>query len=131
MAAMEELVGQLEEGIGYSWTGLSYQERQAGAQTLLLYSLSILVVFLSLAALYESWGLPASVIMVIPLGVVGALAAVTLRGFNNDIYFQVEGRARWNRVRSPLLRAGQGRPPGRGGGARSWRSPPSRGGLLP
>ena len=76
MAAMEELAGQLEEGIGYSWTGLSYQERQAGAQTLLLYSLSILVVFLSLAALYESWGLPASVIMVIPLGVVGALAAV-------------------------------------------------------
>lgn len=89
MAAMEELAGQLEEGIGYSWTGLSYQERQAGAQTLLLYSLSILVVFLSLAALYESWGLPASVIMVIPLGVVGALAAVTLRGFNNDVYFQV------------------------------------------
>lgn len=89
MAAMEELAGKLEEGIGFSWTGISYQERQAGAQTILLYTLSILVVFLSLAALYESWSLPASVIMVIPLGVVGALIAVTLRGLNNDVYFQV------------------------------------------
>ncbi|GAB6110764.1 efflux RND transporter permease subunit [Desulfomicrobium salsuginis] len=89
MAAMEELAGKLPEGIGYSWTGLSFQERQAGSQTVLLYSLSILVVFLCLAALYESWSLPASVILVIPLGVVGALAAVSLRGLSNDVYFQV------------------------------------------
>jgi multidrug efflux pump len=89
MATMEALAGQLPEGIGYSWTGLSFQELQAGSQTLLLYGLSILVVFLCLAALYESWSLPASVILVIPLGVIGAVAAVTLRGLNNDVYFQV------------------------------------------
>lgn len=89
MAVMEELAGKLPEGIGYSWTGLSFQERQAGSQTVLLYSLSILVVFLCLAALYESWSLPASVILVIPLGVAGALAAVSLRGLSNDVYFQV------------------------------------------
>lgn len=89
MAAMESLASQLGEGIGFSWTGISYQERQAGSKTLLLYSLSILVVFLSLAALYESWSLPASVIMVIPLGIIGAVIAVTLRGLNNDVYFQV------------------------------------------
>ena len=86
---MEELAAKLPEGIGHSWTGLSFQERQAGSQTVLLYSLSILVVFLCLAALYESWSLPASVILVIPLGVVGALAAVSLRGLSNDVYFQV------------------------------------------
>jgi len=89
MTAMETLASQLPEGIGYSWTGLSFQERQAGSQTVMLYSLSILVVFLCLAALYESWSLPASVILVIPLGVAGALAAVTLRGLSNDVYFQV------------------------------------------
>jgi multidrug efflux pump len=89
MATMEALAGQLPEGIGYSWTGLSFQELQAGSQTLLLYGLSILVVFLCLAALYESWSLPASVILVIPLGVIGAVAAVSLRGLNNDVYFQV------------------------------------------
>jgi multidrug efflux pump len=89
MTAMETLAAQLPEGIGYSWTGLSFQERQAGSQTVLLYGLSILVVFLCLAALYESWSLPASVILVIPLGVAGALAAVSLRGLSNDVYFQV------------------------------------------
>ncbi len=89
MATMEALAKQLPEGIGYSWTGLSFQELQAGSQTALLYGLSILVVFLCLAALYESWSLPASVILVIPLGVIGAVAAVTLRGLNNDVYFQV------------------------------------------
>ena len=89
MAAMESLAAQLPEGFGYSWTGLSFQERKAGSQTVLLYGLSILVVFLCLAALYESWSLPASVILVIPLGVAGALAAVTLRGLSNDVYFQV------------------------------------------
>jgi len=89
MATMESLAKQLPEGIGYSWTGLSFQERQAGSQTILLYSLSIIVVFLCLAALYESWSLPASVILVIPVGIAGALAAVSLRGLTNDVYFQV------------------------------------------
>lgn len=89
MLAMEELAGKLPEGFGFSWTGLSFQERQAGAQTGMLYSLSIIVVFLCLAALYESWSLPASVILVIPIGILGALAAVSLRGLNNDVYFQV------------------------------------------
>src|SRR5690606_16092514 len=89
MATMESLARQLPEGIGFSWTGLSFQERQAGSQTTLLYSLSIIVVFLCLAALYERWSLPASVILVIPIGVLGALAAVSLRGMTNDVYFQV------------------------------------------
>ncbi|MBU4524339.1 MAG: efflux RND transporter permease subunit [Desulfomicrobium sp.] len=89
MATMETLAKELPEGIGYSWTGLSFQERQAGSQTILLYSLSIIVVFLCLAALYESWSLPASVILVIPIGIAGALAAVSLRGLTNDVYFQV------------------------------------------
>jgi len=89
MATMESLAKELPEGIGYSWTGLSFQERQAGSQTILLYSLSIIVVFLCLAALYESWSLPASVILVIPIGIAGALAAVSLRGLSNDVYFQV------------------------------------------
>lgn len=89
MAAMESLAAQLPDGVGFSWTGLSFQERQSGSQTGVLYALSILVVFLCLAALYESWSLPASVIMVIPVGVIGALAAVTLRGLTNDVYFQV------------------------------------------
>jgi multidrug efflux pump len=89
MATMEALAAQLPEGIGFSWTGLSFQERQAGSQTILLYSLSIIVVFLCLAALYESWSLPASVILVIPVGVLGALAAVSMRGLTNDVYFQV------------------------------------------
>ncbi|SFL33754.1 multidrug efflux pump [Desulfomicrobium norvegicum] len=89
MATMESLASQLPEGIGFSWTGLSFQERQAGSQTIMLYGLSIIVVFLCLAALYESWSLPASVILVVPIGVVGALAAVSLRGLTNDVYFQV------------------------------------------
>jgi multidrug efflux pump len=89
MATMENLASQLPEGIGFSWTGLSFQERQAGSQTIMLYGLSIIVVFLCLAALYESWSLPASVILVVPIGVVGALAAVSLRGLTNDVYFQV------------------------------------------
>ncbi len=89
MAAMERLAAKLPPGIGYEWTGLSLQERESGAQAPALYALSILVVFLLLAALYESWTIPLSVIMVIPLGVVGALLATTLRGLSNDIYFQV------------------------------------------
>ncbi|MDI1364534.1 MAG: efflux RND transporter permease subunit, partial [bacterium] len=89
MAAMEEIAAKLPAGIGYEWTGLSAQERESGNQAPALYALSILVVFLLLAALYESWSIPLSVIMVIPLGVVGALLATTLRGLSNDVYFQV------------------------------------------
>ena len=77
MAVMEKLAQKLPAGIGYEWTGISLQEQQSGSQAPLLYALSILVVFLSLAALYESWSMPISVIMVVPLGVLGALAAAT------------------------------------------------------
>ena len=89
MAAMERLAGKLPAGIGYEWTGLSLQERQAGAQAPGLYALSLVVVFLLLAALYESWTIPLAVIMVVPLGVVGVALATTVRGLANDIYFQV------------------------------------------
>ena len=89
MAAMEKMAAQLPAGISFEWTGLSAQERESGNQAPALYAISILVVFLLLAALYESWSIPLSVIMVIPLGVVGALLATTLRGLSNDIYFQV------------------------------------------
>ncbi|CAL4867969.1 Multidrug efflux pump subunit AcrB [Asticcacaulis sp. MM231] len=89
MDEMEKLIKQLPAGIGYEWTGLSLQERESGDQAPALYALSILVVFLLLAALYESWTIPLSVIMVIPLGVLGAVLATSLRGLNNDVYFQV------------------------------------------
>jgi multidrug efflux pump len=89
MQAMEAIAAKLPTGIGYEWTGLSLQEREAGAQAPALYALSILVVFLLLAALYESWTIPLSVILVIPLGIVGALLATAARGLSNDIYFQV------------------------------------------
>ncbi|WP_207482167.1 efflux RND transporter permease subunit [Arenibaculum pallidiluteum] len=89
MAVMEELASQLPAGIGYEWQGLSYEERLAGSQAPLLYALSILVVFLSLAALYESWTVPVSVILVVPLGIIGAVIAAQLRGLPNDVYFQV------------------------------------------
>jgi multidrug efflux pump len=89
MQAMEAIAAKLPAGIGYEWTGLSLQEREAGAQAPALYALSILVVFLLLAALYESWTIPLSVILVIPLGIVGALLATAARGLSNDIYFQV------------------------------------------
>ena len=89
MEIMERLVGQLPQGIGFEWSGISLQESQAGAQAPLLYALSILVVFLCLAALYESWAIPISVIMVVPIGVLGALAAATLFGMENDVFFQV------------------------------------------
>jgi multidrug efflux pump len=89
MLAMEELAAKLPQGIGYEWTGLSYQERMTGSQAPSLYAISLLVVFLSLAALYESWAIPLSVMLVVPLGVIGALAASTLRGLSNDVYFQV------------------------------------------
>lgn len=89
MQAMQTLAAKLPAGIGYEWTGLSYQEIQSGSQAPILYGISILVVFLCLAALYESWSIPFSVIMVVPLGVIGALLAVTLRGLENDVFFQV------------------------------------------
>ncbi len=89
MAAMEDMVAKLPPGVGYEWTGISYEEKLTGSQAPALYAISILVVFLSLAALYESWSVPAAVMLVVPLGVVGAVAAVTLRGLPNDIYFQV------------------------------------------
>jgi multidrug efflux pump len=89
MREMEKLISELPRGIGYEWTGLSYQELLSGSQAPFLYGLSVLVVFLCLAALYESWSIPLSVILVVPLGVLGAVAAATLRGFYNDVYFQV------------------------------------------
>ncbi len=89
MDEVERLFKQLPQGVGLEWTGLSYQERQAGSQTYLLYGISVFVVFLLLAALYESWSIPLSVMLVIPLGIVGAILAATLRGLYNDIYFQV------------------------------------------
>jgi multidrug efflux pump len=89
IATMERLAAQLPSGIGYEWTGLSLQEKLSGAQAPLLYAISILVVFLSLAALYESWSIPVAVILVVPLGVIGALAAAFIFGMSNDVYFQV------------------------------------------
>ncbi|CAJ0991277.1 efflux RND transporter permease subunit [Sodalis praecaptivus] len=89
MALMEQLAGKLPTGIGYDWTGMSYQERLSGNQAPSLYAISLIVVFLCLAALYESWSIPFSVMLVVPLGVIGALLAATLRGLNNDVYFQV------------------------------------------
>jgi len=79
----------LPAGTSFAWSGLSFQERLASGQTTKLYAVSILVVFLCLAALYESWSIPLSVLLVIPLGVVGAVLAATLRGLENDVYFQV------------------------------------------
>ncbi len=89
MSRMEAAVAQLPAGVGVDWTGMSYEERQSGAQAPLLYALSLLVVFLCLAALYESWTIPLAVLIVVPLGLLGAALAANLRGMSNDIYFQV------------------------------------------
>ncbi|EGT4489607.1 hydrophobe/amphiphile efflux-1 family RND transporter [Cronobacter malonaticus] len=89
MAMMEQIASKLPTGIGYDWTGMSYQERLSGNQAPALYAISLIVVFLCLAALYESWSIPFSVMLVVPLGVIGALLAASLRGLNNDVYFQV------------------------------------------
>ncbi|MFY0522907.1 efflux RND transporter permease subunit [Archangium gephyra] len=89
MAEVERLVAQLPRGVGLEWTGQSYQERAAGAQTPLLYTLSLLIVFLCLAAMYESWTIPTAVLMVAPLGILGTVLASALRGMERDIYFQV------------------------------------------
>ncbi|MFP5383363.1 MAG: efflux RND transporter permease subunit, partial [Gammaproteobacteria bacterium] len=89
MAAVEEIMAKLPPGIGYEWTGTSFEERRSGAQAPALYALSIIVMLLCLAALYESWSVPFAVLLVIPLGVLGAVVAVFARGLPNDIYFQV------------------------------------------
>ncbi|MBP7567422.1 MAG: efflux RND transporter permease subunit [Burkholderiaceae bacterium] len=89
MAEMERLASQLPQGFGYEWTGQSREEKLAGSQSLILYGFAILAVFLCLAALYESWSIPLSVILVVPLGVLGVLLATLLRGMSNDVYFQV------------------------------------------
>jgi HAE1 family hydrophobic/amphiphilic exporter-1 len=89
MQAMEGFVRKLPQGIGFDWTGLSYQERQAGAQTAPLYAFSILVIFLCLAALYESWPIPISILLALPLGAIGGVIGSTLRGLANDVYFQI------------------------------------------
>ena len=89
MAEVERIVGDLSTGFGIEWSGASYQEREAGTQTPLLYALSLLIVFLCLAALYESWTIPTAVLMVAPLGILGATLFTTLRGLERDVYFQV------------------------------------------
>ncbi|HAT42441.1 MAG TPA: hydrophobe/amphiphile efflux-1 family RND transporter [Rheinheimera sp.] len=89
MIELEALLQQLPAGIGYEWTGMSYQERLSGGNAPLLYALSLLVVFLCLAALYESWSVPVAVMLIVPLGILGAVLAATLGGKANDIYFQV------------------------------------------
>jgi len=89
MQAMQDMMAQLPDGLGYEWTGLSYQEKQAGAQAPILMALAILTVFLLLAALYESWAIPLSVMLVVPLGMLGAVTMITSLGMSNDVYFQV------------------------------------------
>ncbi|HEX8964304.1 MAG TPA: efflux RND transporter permease subunit, partial [Rhodocyclaceae bacterium] len=89
MAAMESIAAQLPPGFGFEWSGTSYEERLSGAQAPFLFGISVLVVFLALAALYESWSTPFAVILVVPLGILGALLAVTLRGLPNDVFFKV------------------------------------------
>ena len=89
MAAMEEMASKLPQGIGFDWTGLSYQERMATAQGPILYAFSIFVVFLVLAALYESWPIPIAILLTLPLGVIGGVISSSMRGFPNDVYFQI------------------------------------------
>jgi hydrophobe/amphiphile efflux-1 (HAE1) family protein len=89
MKAMEEMVSKLPQGTGFEWTGLSYQERMAGSQAPLLYAFSIIVIFLCVAALYESWPIPIANMLMLPLGVFGGTLATSLRGLHNDVYFQI------------------------------------------
>ena len=89
IAAMQEMAAKLPPGIGYEWTGLSFEEVQAGSQTTALFSISGVVILLCLAALYESWAIPIAVLLVAPLGVLGAVIATLSRGLDNDVYFQV------------------------------------------
>ena len=89
MAEIERIVSELPRGVGYEWTGLSYQEKVAGSQAPMLLALALIVVFLLLVALYESWAIPLSVILIVPIGALGAVLAVTLLGLPNDVYFKV------------------------------------------
>ena len=89
MQAIEEMIEQLPDGIGYEWTGISLEEKQSESQMIFLLLLSMLVIFLVLAALYESWSIPVSVMLVVPLGLIGAFLAIMLRGMPNDIFFKV------------------------------------------
>jgi multidrug efflux pump len=89
MDEMERIAATMPQGIGFEWTGLSYEERLSGSQAPALYAISLVVIFLCLAALYESWSIPTAVMLVVPLGIIGALAATLLRGLSNDVYFQV------------------------------------------
>jgi len=89
MEEMERLVGELPPGFGYEWTGLSFQEQEAAGQTIILMGLSVLVVFMVLSALYESWAIPLSVLLAVPLGMLGVVGMVSLKGMANDVYFQV------------------------------------------
>jgi HAE1 family hydrophobic/amphiphilic exporter-1 len=89
MKVMEELASRLPQGFGHEWTGLSYQERISSQQTVMLYAFSVLAIFLVLAALYESWSIPVTILLTLPLGVIGGVLASTLRGLPNDVYFQI------------------------------------------
>ncbi len=89
MAAMEEIASKLPKGIGFDWTGISYQERMAKSQAPVLYAFSMIVIFLCLAALYESWTIPITILLALPLGVIGGVAATSFRSFPNDVYFQI------------------------------------------
>ena len=89
IAAMEQMADQLPPGFGFEWSGTSYEERLSGSQATLLFGLSLVAVFLCLAALYESWSIPVAVLLVVPIGILGALLAMTLRGMPNDVYFKV------------------------------------------
>jgi hydrophobe/amphiphile efflux-1 (HAE1) family protein len=89
MQTMEEVVKKLPKGIGFDWTGLSYQEKMSSSQAPLLYTFSVFVIFLCLAALYESWTIPISILLVLPLGVIGGVIATSMRGLANDVYFQI------------------------------------------
>ena len=89
MQAMEELVSQLPEGVGFAWTGLSYQEQMTSSQAPMLYAFSVIVIFLCVAALYESWAIPLANLLMLPLGLFGAALATSLRGLPNDVYFQI------------------------------------------
>ena len=89
LAAMEAAAAKLPRGISYEWTGLSFEEKRSGSQALPLYAISLTVVFLCLAALYESWSIPFAVMLVVPLGIIGAIVATLLRGLGNDVFFQV------------------------------------------
>jgi len=86
---MEEIMGKLPRGVGFDWAGLSFQEKMSSSQAPLLYAFSIFVIFLCLAALYESWTIPISILLILPLGVIGGIIATSARGLANDVYFQI------------------------------------------